>query len=73
MHFIDVDQLSALRGGVAFANLGLNLRAVRSQPSFLFMEHRHSVPYEFVDSFVGAALDVLEILRSGTREVHCQL
>jgi hypothetical protein len=48
-----------LGGSIAFVNPGPDLPAILSEPNFLFVEHRNRALHEFIDGFVGAALDIL--------------
>jgi ketosteroid isomerase-like protein len=58
-HFIAVNEFSTLGRCIPLGNLLLNLRPVRGEPDFLFVQHRYGVFHEFVDGLVGAALNVL--------------
>ena len=58
-NLVGIDQLTALRGGVALLDFCPDLPAVLGQPSFLFVKQGNGALNEFLHALVGPSLNVL--------------
>jgi len=56
---VGIDQLTALRGGVALFDICPDLVAVLGQPDFLFVKQGNCALNEFIHALVGPSLNVL--------------